>query len=313
MIIPAKREHLKDIMTLIESGIDRLKRDGIPQWQNGYPNQSVIESDLSKGHIFVCVREGRLVGTMSFLFGIEPTYQHIENGQWTEEKPYATIHRMATDPDHGRGAATEMFDFAFSEVERKGAYAVRVDTHEKNARMRRTLTKNGFEACGIVTMKDHSKRIAYERLVEGQMSLRRFHELSHQQLYDCLRLRQRIFIIEQNCPYEDIDGIDVSAHTILLTKDDQLIGTARVFLDQTVENTTSLGRFVVDANHRGKNYGKRLVTYASQVATDLYPATNQELHGQAHLQRFYESLGFSAVSDVYLIDDIPHLTMVKRP
>lgn len=137
-----------------------------------------------------------------------------------------------------------------------------------------------------------------------------FDELTPHHLYEILKLRQDIFIIEQECIYDDIDGLDrESEHLLLHNINECLIGYLRIVPPQIKFDEYSLGRIAIKSDNRGKGLGKMIVekgieTVQSSGARDI------RIEAQAHLINFYESIGFKSVSAAYDIDGIPHLQMV---
>lgn len=137
-----------------------------------------------------------------------------------------------------------------------------------------------------------------------------FDEFNPCHLYDVLKLRQEIFIIEQACIYNDIDGLDnKSQHLLLLKQNGPLVGYLRIVPAGTKFEEYSLGRIAIDRKHREKGLGKMLVQKGIEKV-DMAGAQNIRIEAQAHLKKFYEDFGFQSVTDVYPVDDIPHLQMI---
>lgn len=141
----------------------------------------------------------------------------------------------------------------------------------------------------------------------------RFEELGVQGLYDALQLRAKVFILEQG-PYLDLDGLDqVSWH--LLGRDEA--GTLRAYLrvvDPGLKyDEPSIGRVVTDAESRGTGVGRALMQEGVARCIEAWPGRGIRISAQAHLQRFYGSLGFQSVGEEYLEDEIPHIEMWRRP
>ncbi len=132
-------------------------------------------------------------------------------------------------------------------------------------------------------------------------------ELSPELLYKILALRAEVFVVEQNCPYLDLDGKDEIAHHLCAFSDSDLIGYARIFINQ---NSCVIGRVVVHQKHRAKEYGRKLM----QKSIAAVP-TDKEIFisAQERLKKFYESLGFSQSGEGYLEDGIPHVPMLLPP
>ena len=139
--------------------------------------------------------------------------------------------------------------------------------------------------------------------------LKRFNELSTAELYDLLQLRSEVFVVEQNCIYQDIDGKDQLAFHLLAYTDQVLVAYSRIFKPGDYFSEASIGRVVVDRRFRGKNYGYALMEKAIQCVAEEIGAVRIHISAQQYLQKFYESLGFITDGHFYLEDGIPHLGM----
>ena len=137
---------------------------------------------------------------------------------------------------------------------------------------------------------------------------RNFNSISKDELYDVLSLRQRVFIIEQDCLYEDLDYSDQDANHLLLYKDNKLIGYSRVFSPGIKYDAASIGRIVTDLDYRGKGYGKGITHESIQFLKNNFPT----ISAQYRLVDFYENLGFETEGNVYLEDDIEHIKMTLK-
>ena len=137
-----------------------------------------------------------------------------------------------------------------------------------------------------------------------------FDSISKEQLYDVLSLRQRVFIIEQDCFYEDLDYSDQEANHLLLYKDKKLIGYSRVFPPGSKYDAASIGRIVVDDKFRGMEYGKMITTESIEFIKNNFPKSDIFISAQFRLVHFYENLGFKIEGSVYLEDNIDHIKMV---
>ena len=139
-----------------------------------------------------------------------------------------------------------------------------------------------------------------------------FDSISKEELYDVLSLRQRVFIIEQDCFYEDLDYSDQEANHLLLYKDNKLIGYSRVFAPGIKYDAASIGRIVTDLDYRGKGYGKDITQEAIQFLKNNFPGSDISISAQFRLVDFYEDLGFIRQGSVYLEDGIDHIKMTLR-
>lgn len=129
------------------------------QWNDGYPSESVVSDDISKGNCLVLCDNGSILGTMALIQGPDPTYSYID-GAWPDDAPYYVIHRIAATVP-GRGIARKMLDWAFEHISRQGYCTIRIDTHRDNVIMKHILPKYGFTMCGTIYLEDGSPREAY--------------------------------------------------------------------------------------------------------------------------------------------------------
>ena len=136
-----------------------------------------------------------------------------------------------------------------------------------------------------------------------------FDTISKEELYDVLSLRQRVFIIEQDCFYEDLDYFDQVANHLLLYKDNKLIGYSRVFPPGIKYDAASIGRIVTDSDYREKGYGRIVTQESIRFLKNNFPRSDIAISAQYRLVNFYEDLGFKKEGDVYLEDNIDHIKM----
>ncbi|MGI9327546.1 MAG: GNAT family N-acetyltransferase [Pseudomonadales bacterium] len=141
-----------------------------------------------------------------------------------------------------------------------------------------------------------------------------FDGLSNQELYELLKLRAEVFVVEQNCVYLDLDGKDQHGHHLLgLDSQRQLLAYARLLpKGASYPDYASIGRVVTAASLRGSGAGKALMQYALERASAMYENTALKISAQAHLEPFYRELGFLPQGEGYLEDGIPHLAMVRE-
>lgn len=136
-----------------------------------------------------------------------------------------------------------------------------------------------------------------------------FEDIPSKQLYDILQLRQNIFIIEQSCFYEDIDGVDFEAEHLLMLNSDELCGYLRIVPPGKHFKEISIGRIIVKKTHRGHGLGAAMVKKGMDIIFAKKPQPIR-IEAQAHLENFYSNLGFKADSIPYDLDGIPHLEML---
>ena len=140
-----------------------------------------------------------------------------------------------------------------------------------------------------------------------------FEEFSPELLYAVMRLRQEVFIVEQDCPYLDTDGKDQAGLHVLGLRDDTLIAYQRCLPPGvSYPQESSIGRIVVDPSARGEQLGRELVRRGIELNRRQWPEADICISAQAHLQAFYGSLGFVSEGDEYMEDNIPHCKMRLR-
>ncbi len=141
----------------------------------------------------------------------------------------------------------------------------------------------------------------------------KFSQLSNDQLYELLKLRVDIFVVEQNCPYPELDDKDrdkQTYHLLGLDADGALLAYARVLAPGISYTESSIGRVAVSQQVRGKGIAKPLMEQAIETARQAWPKSDIKIGAQEYLLHFYQGLGFKPISDVYLEDGIPHLDML---
>ena len=160
----AAPEDLGKIMELIDQAKAFLKRNGVDQWQNGYPDQTCIEEDIRKGRGYLCIQDQDVVGYVCIDFEGEPAYDTLD-GKWLSIQPYVVVHRLALDASvRGRGLASQVFEAAECLARLRGVHSFKVDTDNDNQIMKHLLEKNGFQFCGTICF-DNSEKIAFEKLI----------------------------------------------------------------------------------------------------------------------------------------------------
>lgn len=157
MIRLAKEEDLDTIMNIYAIARKYMADSGnARQWRASYPDREMLKKDMQSGQLFVFVENNKVHGVFAFIIGPEATYSHIENGSWRNEKPYGTIHRIASD-----GAVKGVFSQCLTFCKQRIS-DLRIDTHKDNDTMQHLIEKNGFEKCGIIYVQDGTPRIAYQ-------------------------------------------------------------------------------------------------------------------------------------------------------
>lgn len=143
-------------------------------------------------------------------------------------------------------------------------------------------------------------------------SIKPFQALSVDELYDLLRLRSEIFVVEQNCVYLDLDGKDKVALHLYGEFEGKIVAHARLFKAGISFDNASIGRVVVDANYRDKKWGHDLMREAIAGVLLHFGESQITIGAQLYLKKFYESHGFVQTSEMYLEDDIPHIEMKRE-
>ncbi len=160
---------LSRIMSIFAEARKTIAALGINQWQNGYPEEEIISSDIEKGESFSVEIGGNVEGTFVMILSGEPTYDKIYSGAWksgNENRSYLTVHRVAISvSSRGSGISGEIIKFAEKFARENQKNSLRIDTHEGNVVMRRMLEKNGFSYCGIIYLESGEARVAYEKLI----------------------------------------------------------------------------------------------------------------------------------------------------
>ena len=138
-----------------------------------------------------------------------------------------------------------------------------------------------------------------------QVKIKSFEELTKTELYEILRLRVDVFVVEQKCPYPEIDGIDYDAIHIYLEKEGRILAYARVYEEK---GEVHLGRVI--AKERRKGHATLILKEAIKAAKEKYQAKKITIEAQTYAKKLYEKVGFVEDSEVYLLDGIEHVKMV---
>jgi ElaA protein len=144
-----------------------------------------------------------------------------------------------------------------------------------------------------------------------EIEVKNFGELSTKELYDALQLRSEVFVVEQDCVYQDIDGKDDRALHIMGWEDDNLVAYARCFEAGDYFDEASIGRILVRENYRKLGYGHVITKASIEAIKTNFKADKIKISAQVYLVIFYESHGFKTYGDRYLEDGIPHIAMIR--
>ena len=142
---------------------------------------------------------------------------------------------------------------------------------------------------------------------ELQLHEKTFQELTTAELYELLRVRSEVFVVEQNCVYQDLDGDDQKAVHLWLTETNRIVALARVCPAGTHMQNISIGRVIT--TERGKGYGKQVMLHAIDAAIAHFGATVIDIEAQEYARGFYETVGFRQSSEPFMLDGIPHIRM----
>ncbi len=143
--------------------------------------------------------------------------------------------------------------------------------------------------------------------------VKKFSELSPFELYLVLQLRNEVFVVEQNCVFQDADDKDQASFHLLGFDGNRLVAYTRLVPPQVIYKEASIGRVVTSPSIRGSGAGKELMQQSIKTAHDLFGIVPIKIGAQLYLKKFYEAFGFCQFSDTYLEDGIPHIYMLKNP
>ena len=139
-----------------------------------------------------------------------------------------------------------------------------------------------------------------------------FEELSKLELYKILRLRAEVFIVEQDCVYQDVDDKDQKALHVILKKSEEIIGYTRLFWPGDYFKEACIGRVVISKKERHNNYGSELMKASILAISEKMKEKKIKISAQTYLKIFYNNLGFLECGKEYLEDGIPHVAMFKK-
>ncbi|MEX0275750.1 MAG: GNAT family N-acetyltransferase [Flavobacteriaceae bacterium] len=142
-----------------------------------------------------------------------------------------------------------------------------------------------------------------------QIDVKTFSELTTPMLYEVLQLRTEVFVVEQDCVYQDLDGKDHKALHVLGTKEGVLVAYTRIFKGGDYFGEASIGRVVVKKDQRQFGLGRVIMKASIQAVYDYFGPQTIHLSAQCYLKKFYKSLGFEEKGEAYLEDGIPHVGM----
>jgi ElaA protein len=144
-----------------------------------------------------------------------------------------------------------------------------------------------------------------------QWLLKKFEELTPYQLYEILQLRNEVFVVEQNCVFQDADDKDQNSWHLMGFNNNKLIAYTRLVPAGEIYQQSSIGRVVTSPSARSNGIGKELMDRSIKALYDLFGIQPIKIGAQVYLKKFYESFGFEQSSDIYMEDGIEHIHMVK--
>ena len=157
MIRKATYSDIESIMPIYDSARNFMRsRGNTVQWVNGYPSEQQVRRDIDNGNLYVGTIDERIAFVFAFILGEDPTYSRIDDGQWLDDAPYGTIHRLATLAIE-KGAFESCLRYCLKIIDN-----IRMDTHEQNLPMRKIAERFGFVRCGIIYVAAGTPRIAYQ-------------------------------------------------------------------------------------------------------------------------------------------------------
>jgi ElaA protein len=144
-------------------------------------------------------------------------------------------------------------------------------------------------------------------------ALKPFPELTPYELYLILQLRNEVFIVEQNCPYQDLDNKDIKSWHLMASEEGKLVAYSRLLAPGISYSESSIGRIVSSPSVRKTGMGKKLMEESIVQINKLFNTDIIRIGAQYYLKNFYESFGFIQESEIYLEDNIPHIIMLRKP
>lgn len=146
-----------------------------------------------------------------------------------------------------------------------------------------------------------------------QLICKKFDELELFELYSILQLRSEVFVVEQNCIYQDMDGKDLVAYHVMLFEEKTLMACSRLLAPGiSYDHYSSIGRVCSKLISRRNGFGLKIMKASIEYIENLYKDVDLKISAQSYLKKFYSSFGFEAVGDEYLEDSIPHLGMILK-
>lgn len=159
----ATQADLHDIWEILSKAIQRRKQDGSTQWQDGYPNPQIIQTDIEHKYAFVLTDNHKIIGYCAIMQE-EPEYDKLQ-GEWISNQEFIVYHRVAISEEYlGQGLAQKILHEIENIAQGRGIHSLRADTNFDNAGMLHLFKKLGYQYCGEVTFRD-TPRMAFEKII----------------------------------------------------------------------------------------------------------------------------------------------------
>jgi len=157
-------EDIPSIWEILQQSIERRRKDGSDQWQDGYPNLSTVTDDVEKQQNFVLTQNDKIIATAALIFNYEPTYAEID-GKWLSNGDFFVVHRIGiAEEAAGKGFIKKFLLLMEDFVKEKQVYSIKIDTNFDNVPMLKILEKLRYTYCGEIQVRD-GKRKAFEKLL----------------------------------------------------------------------------------------------------------------------------------------------------
>ncbi len=145
-----------------------------------------------------------------------------------------------------------------------------------------------------------------------KIEVKSFEELTKEELYNLLQLRSEVFVVEQDCVYQDLDGKDEKSLHVIGIKENKIIAYTRIFNPGDYFEEASIGRVVVDKKERQYKYGYNIMEASIEAIKYHFKVLKIKISAQCYLKNFYSNFGFKVVGEEYLEDGIPHIAMIRE-
>ena len=160
----ATKEDILAIWKILQQAIERRKKDGSAQWQDGYPNLSTVEDDVARGQNYVLTQNGKIIVTTAVIFNNEPTYDVID-GAWLTHGDFMVVHRVGvSDEVAGKGFVQRLFTVLEDFARENKVFSIKIDTNFDNIPMLKILEKLGYTYCGEIQVRDGARK-AFEKVL----------------------------------------------------------------------------------------------------------------------------------------------------